>query len=552
MVAGLDRRIGILFLTFVVLLAVAGARAAYFGAVRGPSLQRVAASQQVSIQTVPAPRGTITDRNGVQLAVSEPADDVVADPYLIRDPVNTGRLIAPLLGVPADQVIAKLASSHTGFVYVARELPDDQAQRIASLGLDGFTLIPRMLRTYPQDWLASQLLGTVGEDGTGLSGLEWSQNGVLAGQDGVRRVVKDALGQAISIRDVHVTRPGRNIALTIDANIQSKTEQVLQQIGTTYRPKRASAIVMDPRSGEILALANWPLVNANDIGGAPIADQQDFAAIDSYEPGSTFKSITVAGALEAGLVTPQTSFDLPDSIQVADRLIHDAELRPDETLTTAQILAQSDNVGAITIGLREGAPAFSSWVSRFGFGRPTGSDVPGEASGIVPGLSQYSGSSMGNLPIGQGISVTPLQMITAYDAIADGGVMRVPHVIASIGGHRVAPAPGRRVISPQTALSLRTMLEGVLAPGGTASQVSVPGYQLAGKTGTANVAVNGGYSQTEYVSSFVGMAPARDPHLIALVVVDEPRGDIYGGTVAAPAFGQIAAFALPYLRIAPG
>ncbi|MGI8921151.1 MAG: peptidoglycan D,D-transpeptidase FtsI family protein [Solirubrobacteraceae bacterium] len=547
----IERRIGLLFVLFIALLAVGGIRAAYFGAVRGPTLRRVAASQQVSVVSVPAPRGTITDRNGVQLAVSEPADSLVADPYLIKDPVNTGRLIAPLVGKPADQLVNELARAHTGFVYIARQLPDDRARRVQGLGIAGLSLIPEMRRTYPQDWLASQLLGTVGTDGSGLSGLEWSQDGSLRGHAGVRRVVKDALGQAISVQDLHPTRPGHSLQLTIDANIESKTEQVLQQIGATYRPKRASAIVMNPHSGEILALANWPLVNANDIGGAPPAARQNGAAVDSYEPGSTFKSFTVAGALEDRVVTPQTSFDLAPSIQVADRVIHDAENRPAVTLSTARILAQSSNVGAITIGLREGASPFSSWVRRFGFGSSTGSDVPGEAAGIVPKLAQYSGSSMGNLPIGQGLAVTPLQMITAYAAIADGGLLRAAHVVAAVNGHRVAARPGRRVISPATAASLRSMLQGVLAPGGTASQVSVPGYQLAGKTGTANVAINGGYSQSLYVSSFVGMAPAIDPRLLALVVVDEPQGSIYGGTVAAPAFGQIAAFALPYLRIAP-
>jgi cell division protein FtsI/penicillin-binding protein 2 len=221
------------------------------------------------------------------------------------------------------------------------------------------------------------------------------------------------------------------------------------------------------------------------------------------------------------------------------------------SLSVAQILAQSSNVGAVTIGLKVGATAFDQWVRRFGFGRPTGITFPGEERGIVPSLDNYSGSSMGNLPIGQGLSVTPMQMATAYSAIANGGVLRPPQLLSRVGDQAVAPRTGHRVISAGTSRELRSMLEGVLAPGGTASEVSVPGYTLAGKTGTAQKAVNGGYSQSAFVASFVGFAPAQDPRLLVAVIVDEPQGDIYGGSVAAPAFGEIAKFALPYLGIPP-
>lgn len=549
---GLERRIGLLFVGFALLLSLAVLRAIWFGAISATRLKRAAASQQVSTVPVPAPRGTITDRNGSQLAVSEPADSVAADPYLVHDPLVAAQRIAPILGRPVDQVAALLAKPRTGFVYLARGIPADRARPLSSLKMDGLQLIPENRRTYPQDWLASQLLGAAGSDGQGLSGLELSEDRLLRGRDGIRKVTKDAIGQPIAMRDIRAARPGRDVQLTLDANIQGRAEQVLAGIGATYRPKYASALVLDPRTGELLALANWPRVNANNLTGAPPADREDRAAIATYEPGSTFKAFTVAGALQDGRVTPQTSFDLAPSIQVADRTIHDAENRPAETLTTAQILAQSSNVGAITIGLREGRAPFDSWVHRFGFGRPAATDVPGEASGIVPRLDQYSGSSMGNLPIGQGLAVTPLQMAAGYAAMADDGVMRQPHVVRAVDGHAVAPVHGRRVISASTALALRTMLQGVLAPAGTASEVSIPGYQLAGKTGTANIAIHGGYSNTEYVASFVGFAPARSPRLLTLVMVDQPQGAIYGGTVAAPAFGDITAFALPYLRIPPG
>jgi cell division protein FtsI/penicillin-binding protein 2 len=311
---------------------------------------------------------------------------------------------------------------------------------------------------------------------------------------------------------------------------------------------------MDPRDGSLLALANWPQVNANQPGNAPDYARQDRAIGATYEPGSTFKAFTVAGALEEKEVTPDTSFNLAPTIQVADREIGESHARGYETLTTRQILEQSSNVGAITIGLRLGKVAFDKWVRRFGFGQPTGIDLPGEEQGIVLPLDRYSGSSMGNLPIGQGIAVTPMQMATAYSAIANGGILRPTHVVESIGGRPAREPKGHRVIAEATASSLRQMLEGVLGPGGTASGAKIPGYVLAGKTGTANKVdpETGGYSESKYVSSFVGFAPAKQPKLLVAVMVDEPQGEIYGGLVAGPAWRDITSFALNYLKIPPG
>jgi len=254
----------------------------------------------------------------------------------------------------------------------------------------------------------------------------------------------------------------------------------------------------------------------------------------------------VSGALQDGLITPNTNFYLPAAYQVADRTIKDAEPRGDVTLSVRQILAQSSNVGAVKIGQRLGANRFDHWVRTFGFGKPTGVDLPGESPGIVLKPSQYSGSSLGNLPIGQGEAVTPIQMAAAYSAIANGGVMVRPHIVDG------DPAPSHRVIKKSTAVAVSKMLEGVLAPGGTAPEASVPGYVLAGKTGTAQKPDgSGGYSKTKFVASFVGFAPARNPRLLVAVMVDEPQGDIYGGSVAAPAFQKIVSFALPYLKIPP-
>lgn len=548
-----QRRVGLLFGLFFLLLLVAGLRALYLGGPHGAALRRAARTQQLTTEVVPAERGTITDRNGVALAISEPAQELSADPYLIKQPLAASQRLAPLLGLTQAQVLAKL-SGRTGFVYLAHAFPYDAAQKVLALKIPGVQGTPVMRRVYPRATLAAQMLGVVGTEGVGLSGLEYSRNSLLAGHVGQRRVVSDAIGQPISISETHHEQAGSSISLTLDANIQQRAEDVLSAVGRVFQPKDSTAIVMDPHTGAILAMANWPPVNANHPGASATSALQNRAVNFDYEPGSTFKAFTVSGALQERLITPSTGFEIPDQIQVADRTIHDDTEHPGESLTTSQILAQSSNVGAIKIGLLEGKRKFNTWVHRFGFGAPTGVDLPGDERGATLPLNRYSGSSMGNLPIGQGELVTPIQMATAYSAIANGGILRPPHIIGRIGGRPVSLPVGRRVISGLTASELRDMLKGVLAPGGTASEVSIHGYELAGKTGTASKIdpSTGEYSKSAYVASFVGFAPASNPKLLCAVIIDEPQtGSIYGGVVAAPAFGQIMEFALPYLGIPP-
>ncbi len=552
--ATVQRRIGVIFGVFFLLLVVAGARTLYLGTVRASALRKDARTQQLTTEVLPAGRGTITDRNGVDLAVSEPAQEISADPYLIKQPLSAARKLAPLLGQTQNKVLTEL-SERSGFVYLSRALPARKARAVMALKLEGVSGSPTTKRVYPRGTLAAQVLGFVGTEGKGLSGLEYSENSLLQGHAGERKVVSDAIGQPISIDNVKAERPGARLALTLDANIQQRAEDVLDAVGRVFSPKDATAIVMDPNTGALLAVANWPRANAGDPAASPAGAGQDRAVGFNYEPGSTFKAITVSGALEKGLITPNTPFSIPDQIQVADRTIHDAEEHGEETLTTSEILAKSSNIGAIKIGLLEGKDTFNEWVHRYGFGARTGVELPGEETGATLPLSEYSGSSMGNLPIGQGELVTPMQMVSAYAAIANGGVLRRPHIIGAIDG-RAKPEPaGRRVMSARTASEIRQMLKGVLGPNGTASEVSVPGYELAGKTGTASKIdpATGQYSESAYVASFIGFAPASHPKLLCAVVVDEPAaGSIYGGTVAAPAFGQIMSFALPYLRVPPG
>jgi cell division protein FtsI (penicillin-binding protein 3) len=546
----IERRIGLLFAGFLLCFLVIVGRAFWLQGVQGGALASEAISQQTETVTVPGLRGSLLDRRGSPLAASEDAATIYATPYQVKNPPQAADKLASILDLKPAEVLKSL-TEESGFSYVAHKVSLEQAGRIERLKLAGIGELPDSRRAYPQGEMAGQVVGAVGSENQGLTGLEAGEESVLSGSDGERSIVRDALGDPIRLETVKEASDGEDIQLTLDPLIQHKTEQVLAEVGETYAPKGATAIVMDPRSSQILAMANWPPVDPNDLSSASNEDLINKATGFTYEPGSTFKAFTVSAALEEKLVTPTSSFVLPPSIQVADRTIEDAEARPTETMSVAEILAHSSNVGAVTIGLEIGAEKFSKWISRFGFGRPTGVQFPAEERGIVPSLDQYSGSSMGNLPIGQGLAVTPMQMMAGYAAIADGGILKQPQLIKRIGDRTIHEPKGHRVIEPGVAAQVREMLEGVLAAGGTASEVSVPGYTLAGKTGTAQVAENGTYSETKYVASFIGFAPAQDPKFLAAVIVDQPQGDIYGGSVAAPAFGQIAGFSLPYLGVAP-
>jgi len=543
-----ERRIGLLFGGFLLCFLVILVRAFWLQGVQGAQLASEAISQQTEVVTVPGLRGDLLDRAGNKLAASEDAATIYATPYQVKNPPQAAAKLAPILGEPKGEVLEAL-TVESGFSYLAHKVGLGTAAEVEALNLEGIGELPDSRRTYPQGEMAGQVIGAVGSQNQGLTGLEEGEESVLGGTDGERRIVNDALGEPIRQETVKEAEDGEDVQLTLDPVIQRETERVLAGVGETYAPTGATAIVVDPRSSQILAMANWPPVNPEDLSEISNEDLLNKATGFNYEPGSTFKAFTVAAALEEKLVTPMSEFVLPPSIQVADRTIKDAEERGTETMSVGTILARSSNVGAVTIGLKVGAEKFSKWIDRFGFGSPTGIQFPNEEQGIVPSLDQYSGSTMGNLPMGQGLAVTPIQMVAGYTAIANGGILKPPQLIKKVGEEPVHEPKGRRVISPQVSAEIREMLEGVLAPGGTASEVSVPGYTLAGKTGTAQVAENGGYSKTKYIASFIGFAPAQNPQLLAAVIVDEPQGEIYGGSVAAPAFGHIAEFALPYLGV---
>jgi cell division protein FtsI/penicillin-binding protein 2 len=546
----IERRIGLLFAGFLLcFLGVAG-RAFWLQGVQGSKLASQAISQQTESIPLPGLRGSLLDRHGNPLAVSEEAATVFAVPSEVTKPAQAARKLAPILGLSEGKLLGEL-TAETSYSPLAHEVALPVAKRVERLELAGIGEDPDSRRTYPQGDLAGQVVGSVGAQGQGLSGLEVGEESTLKGTDGERQVVIDASGEPIRLETSREAENGADVKLTLDPAIEAETEKALAEVGEAYSPKGATAIVMDPRSSQILAMANWPPVDPADLSSATPEDLMNRATGFTYEPGSTFKAFTVSAALEEKLVTPDSTFTLPPALQVADRTIEDAEERGTVTLSVGEILAHSSNVGAVEIGLMLGSRRFSRWIDRFGFGRPTGVQFPGEERGIVPALDEYSGSTMGNLPMGQGLSVTPMQMMAGYQAIADGGILRRPQLIEKVGDEPVREPRGHRVIKAAVARQVREMLEGVLAPGGTASEVSVPGYTLAGKTGTAQVAEDGTYSKTKYVASFIGFAPAQHPQLLVGVVVDQPQGEIYGGSVAAPAFGKIAEFALPYLGVAP-
>ena len=544
----IERRIGLLFAGFLLCFLVIVTRAFWLQGVQGAQLASEASYQQTEVVTVPGLRGSLLDRYGNPLALSEDAATIYATPYQVKAPRQTAEKLARVLEQDSREVLEALTED-SGFSYVAKKVPLPAAGRIERLELPGIGQLPDSRRTYPQGEVAAQAIGAVGTEGEGLTGLEAGEEEVLAGSDGERRVVNDALGEPIRLETVSETSDGADIRLTIDAAIEARAEQALAGIGESFSPKGATAIVMNPQDSEILAMANWPPVDPTDLEGVDPDHLLNRATGFTYEPGSTFKAFTVAAALQQKMVTPSSTYTLEPTLRVADRTIEESHSRGTATMSVAEILAHSSNVGAVTIGLQLGSERFSRWIERFGFGSATGIRFPGEERGIVPELDQYSGSTMGNLPLGQGLSVTPMQMLAGYAAIANGGILREPRLVDQIDGERVEQPQGRRVIGADVAAQVREMLEGVLAPGGTASEVSVPGYTLAGKTGTAEVAENGTYSETKYVASFIGFAPADDPRLLVAVIVDQPQGEIYGGSVAAPAFGEIAEFALPYLGV---
>jgi cell division protein FtsI (penicillin-binding protein 3) len=547
-----NRRIRLVVAIFAIVFTATFGRAVWLQGIRAGELDAVAASQHRDTVALAPRRGTIYDRMGRALAIGELATTVYANPKQINDPRGVAERVALALELDANELVPLLSDRSRGFVYLERKADSEKAELLERQRIVGLGFLREERRIYPQESIASEVVGYAGIDNKGLAGLELELEESLGGTTGSESVVRDPFGRALRVLEREPVEHGDDVYLTLDQTLQAEVERILAETRARWKAKAATAIVLDPRSGGILAMAVEPGFDANRFGRVPRGRQRNRAVTDTYEPGSTFKVVTLGGILESGLVTPTTRYTLRPSIRVFDRVIHEAEPRPTRTMTVAEILSKSSNVGTVTLALELGSERLAEWIDRFGFGHKTGIEFPGETQGIVLPTSKWSGSTIGNVPIGQGIAVTPIQMAKVYAAIANGGMAVPPHLVERTEGHAGRRPKRKRLISRETAAALTAMLRSVVREGsGTEAQVA--GYSVAGKTGTAAKPdpVLGGYSTSKYVSSFVGFAPSTDPRLCVLVTVDEPKGGIWGGSVAAPAFAQIAQFALPYLEAPP-
>lgn len=546
------RRVRMLAGIAVLLLAVLAVRAVWLQTVRAGDLSALAVKQNRFEADLPAQRGALQARNGADLAIDRLAVDVTATPYLVTDPEGTAAKLGPAIERDPNDIANALVGPG-GYVVLARNVPPALADRAKKLDLPGIQFADTWQRFYPGGPQASQLVGLTGDTHQGISGLEKQADDALTGAPGHRVEVRDLLGNSIQVLEDREPVPGKNVQLTVDPAIQDRVERTLAATREAYEARSATGIVMDPRTGAVLAMASVPRFNPNRRTRINPELERNRPVTDTFEPGSTFKAVTLAAALEDRKVLPGTAFDLPVQLTRYDRTLEDAHERPPMTMTASEILAQSSNVGTVLIAERVGAERLQAWIERFGFGSPTGIDYPGEVDGLVLPLERWSGTSIINIPIGQGIGVTLTQLTAAYAAIANGGRLVDPYLIDKVGGAEVGHPPGRQIMSRRTARVLDRMLRGVVSPDGTGSLAQIDGYQVAGKTGTANKIdpETGEYSQELYTSSFVGYVPANDPQLLISVVVDEPGGAYYGGEVAAPAFEDIAAFSLQTLNIAP-
>jgi cell division protein FtsI (penicillin-binding protein 3) len=545
-----DRRIHLLLVGFAVAFACVLARAAWLQGVRAPALGELAAVQQRANVTKPAGRGTIYDRRGVPLALGRPAMTVYADPPRVREPERVADAAAKALGLDADEVLRNISDRSRRFVYLARKTDPELAATLGRQELPGVGFYPEEERIYPQREIGAHVLGYAGLDNQGLAGVEKQLDPILSGEPGNETVVRDPSGRLIDVLRGNDARHGQDVTLTIDHVLQSRTETVLDRVVTNRSARSATAIVLDIKTGGVLAMANAPGFDANGFGDVSPDWSRNRAVTDTFEPGSTFKVVTVAAALAERLVGPQTTFTLAPSIKLYDRTVREDDRDTTETMSVAQILSRSSNVGSVRLAQALGKKRLDRWIRRFGFGRRTGIEFPGETRGIVHPHQKWSGTSILNVPIGQGIGVTPVQMVAAYGALANGGVWVQPHLVRRVGDEATPPPTRRRVVPRGVSEHVLRMLQGVVRDG-SGYRAAVPGYQVAGKTGTAEKPDARGYGTGRYVASFVGIVPATAPRLAILVLVDEPQGQYYGGFVAAPAFRELARFALQYLEIPP-
>jgi cell division protein FtsI (penicillin-binding protein 3) len=515
-------------------------------------------SQRVRSVTLPADRGSIFDRNGNDLALSIPQRTVWADPRLVTDPKRHAALLSPVLNVAPEVLEAKLGGGGA-FTYLARRVPDGVADAVEKMKLNGIFFVDEPKRFAPSGDMARSVLGAVGVDNEGLSGLEAQFDDALTGKPGELIIERDPDGRTIASGEhrVEPAERGDDLILTLDRTMQYETERALGNQIEAVGAKGGIAVVMRPRTGEIIALAN---MSADPETGLAAPTGNNMALTAVFEPGSVNKMITVAGALEDGLVGPQTKIEVPDHLQVSDHLFSDHDDHATADYTVTRIMAESLNVGTIKIGQMLGKQRIDHYLRSFGFGEQTALDFPNESGGLMLDPDKWSGTSIGSIPIGQGIAVTAVQMLSAFNVIANDGTYVPPALVletVDAEGHRHAVPLGatREVVSAATASKMQTMLSEVVTDG-TAASAAIDGYEVAGKTGTARKPQpNGGYKDAagryHYVATFAGFVPAQNPELSVIVVIDEPSSTIYGGAVAAPVFSDLAKYGLRLFKIPP-
>ncbi|MBZ5695762.1 MAG: PASTA domain-containing protein [Acidobacteriia bacterium] len=507
--------------------------------------------QQQRVFEISPMRGTIYDRKGHELAVSLPMDSVFGDPAEITDVEMVARLLSGVLNVSADDLETKIREARTP-VRLARKLSPETVQRITDMNLKGVFFQKENRRVYPQRELAASVLGYVDVDEKGIGGIEYSLDKRIRGRPGKMMVMADGRRRQYD-RSESAPDPGASVTLTIDETIQYIAEKELGRAISETHAKAGTVVVQDPNSGELLAVANWPVFDPNNAGSYSDESRTDRAVASAYEPGSTFKVITLTGAIEHGVANPDQLIDCQmGQILVAGRLIHD--WKKFGVLSVRGVLEHSSDVGAIKIALRLGAPRFYDTIRDFGIGQPTGIELPGENRGLLRPPANWSASSIGSLAIGQEVSVTPIQITSAISAVANGGTLYRPHIVREIDGNTSAPLPAvpaaQQATDGRTAATVRQMMEGVVFEG-TGTPARLDGYTAAGKSGTAQKIdpATGRYSTSQYNASFVGFAPVNTPVVTILVVLDSPVGPHHGGEVGGPVFKRIAEQVLAYLHV---
>ncbi len=552
----LRSRIRVLAFIMYLLFFVMAGKSVYYQVIIRDWLANKALGQYEKQEIIAGKRGEIFDACHRKLAVSLDVTSIGVHPAQIVDARATAKALSDTLGISRHEIVAKLLSKKP-FIWIKRQISPKESSTLEAMKLPGVMFLPDHSRFYPNRSLAAQVIGFCGIDGKGIEGLEYFYNSELQGKQDRVKVLKDALGRRFdSEKNSEPNCDGHNLILTIDGAIQYTAEKALEDAVVGFSARSGIAIVMDPRTGGILALAHYPRFNPNSYQDYPRDDIRNRAFTDPFEPGSTMKIFSASAAIESKICKPTTTFYCENgAFRVGSNIVHDTHSYG--TLTLQEIIKYSSNIGAIKVGQMLGGEILYNNLRNFGFGEKTGIEASGESPGLLSSYTRWRKIDEGTIAFGQGISVTAIQLVTATSAVANNGVLMKPHLVQAITDasgkiiRKIEPKPVRQAVSAETARTVRQMLKTVVAPGGTGVNAAITGYDVCGKTGTAQKIDHGVYAKGKYVSSFIGFFPADHPEAVILVVVDEPQKRHYGGTVAAPAFKRIALETLGYLNIPP-